>query len=77
MVKQPHKKFSGRHEKTKDENPLTVDIARFFGCSAPVKSLIFIEKCGIIMIERKKEIKKILHQNVKDFPLQNHYYIGG
>lgn len=56
----------------KDENPQTVGITHFVGCSDLVKSLPFVEKCGIIIIERKKEIEKILHQNIKDFPLEKH-----
>lgn len=44
----------------KDENPQPLAIACFVGCVDLVKSLILVEKCGIIIIERKKEIEKAL-----------------
>lgn len=42
----------------KDENPQTVGITHFVGCIDLVKSLKKVKNCGIIIIERKKEMVK-------------------
>lgn len=39
----------------KDENPQPLAISCFVGCADLVKSLILVEKCGIIITERKRK----------------------